>query len=262
MNSRPSPRPRTTIAVHRDDLPAWLPISAGVVYINGEPASQLVGGMTRIFHVLPGEHWVGVGIGMGPPNSIKVDLPLGGRIDLACGRKFNKCGGWSPWQWVSLVLWSLVLVLMAYLLAFPFLIITGKADWTYRPIYRFLESSKGMIYQVVYYLPVLDPIVSFLKSNSAWGLFSLLCGVCMLISLVVSFFAVRFFRGRFVRSIYLHEIATEIVSLDPLALTETEVAEPMTNECVLAALKARESRQIHSRSSWDPLESEPSKADI
>ncbi len=254
-----NPRPRTTISLRRDDLPAWLPVGAGLVYLDGERAAHLVGGRAKTLYVLPGEHWVGVGIGLSHPASLRVNLALGEHVDLSCGATHVKLADWSRRHWLVSVCAALSLLLTASLLALPFSMFMFFHDWTW--FYRAVARLQQPFYWIVSHVRVLDPIISLVRSNNAYVTIAVIYFACTLGSVITAFFSVQFLRRRFGRTIYLRAINLPRTSHDPLALSAGEEMGVLTNACVLAAIKARDSRPLRTRSNPDEVESRPATVD-
>ena len=244
------PRPRATITLRRNDLPAWLPVGAGTVYLDGERTGHLIGGKARTLFVLPGEHWVGIGIGLSPPASLKLELAAGERIDLACGAKRAKLGDWSRWRWMCSVAAALVLLCTAFLLSLPFLLMFSQ-NWSRFDRVVFL-GARPAIYWLVSNLPFLDPFIA--QIHNPYVLLVVIYLVCTLVSAVCAIFSVQFLRRYFSRLTNLHVINVVHVPFNPLASSPGEETVSLTNACVLAAIKARDSRPVRTRSSENPME--------
>ena len=52
--------PRPTITIRRAELPRWLPVSSGEVYLDERRIALLIGGRPRTITVRPGERTIGV----------------------------------------------------------------------------------------------------------------------------------------------------------------------------------------------------------
>lgn len=239
-------------------------MGSGTVYVDGVRVGDLIGGRQRTLYVLPGEHWVSVGIGVRPPAFQKVSLALGEQIHLDCGLSHSRSIPWSGSRKL-LMFFSIMSTLFTCLVVFIPLLMMQGFDW----VHRFFAYCQLPVYWLVYYAPFLDRFFVFLGeqlpgrggSQLASALLSIVI-MSGLLSAFVAWICVHFTRNRLIKDIYLTPgLLRHTVPTDPLAFEIGESAPALTNECVLAAIKARESRPVRTRRSWERLESETATVD-
>jgi len=86
-----APSRRITLTIRNADWPTWLPTTTGIVLVDGQRRSYLVGGRIRRISLAPGKHTIGVmrfgsTVEFGP-----VTIQEGDRLDLICGKVGSGC---------------------------------------------------------------------------------------------------------------------------------------------------------------------------
>lgn len=222
------PRQRTTIAVTWAGLPGWLPLSVGLVRVDGRRAGFLAGGKTRLIALAPGRRSVAVKLGNAWSPPLVLDLAPGEHVDLACGWGTATPEPGRPTGVGRIALGAALLVLGGALLAFP-------AFYLASPLVR------DLTFRVVWAIPVLDRIVvrfqEYLPGILAIPL------VCLASAPLLIGFGARLYIRRNLSAWLIRraEGAAEVSELrSPLDPTPGDPPPgPITNQSVLAAQRAR-----------------------